>query len=89
MLGREVPTGQTSRLLAEARDLAAVGELVRTAARRLAHAQGATWSEPRAVTEAAVALERLAEETATAIDRVGLDDAPWTPTVGNRQPRPA
>ena len=47
---------------------------------------GAYWAEQRAADEATVAaLEDLAAETAAAIARIGLDQAPWAPTFGRRQ----
>lgn len=51
-------------------------------------ASGAYWSERLVATEATVAgLEQLAEPTAAAIDRVGLESAPWAPTLGSSHPR--
>jgi two-component system CheB/CheR fusion protein len=50
---------------------------------------GAYWSE-RQVPDPGVVrlLEDLAEQTARAIDRVGLDDAPWAPTFRRSVPHP-
>jgi len=46
---------------------------------------GAYWSVPRTPHPDEVdRLEALAAATAAAIDRVGLDDAPWAPTFGLR-----
>lgn len=172
MLGSEASREDASTMLSRARDLTAIGEVVRTAARRVTDAQGATfvlrdgddcfyadedaiaplwkgqrfplahcisgwsmlhaattvvpdieadpripleayrptfvrslvsvpiggrrpvgaigayWSERRTPTEEVVAgLERLAEEAAAAIDRLGPEGAPWAPTFGSNHSR--
>lgn len=46
---------------------------------------GAYWSRRyRATPEEIVSLEDLAAQTATAIQRIGLDNAPWAPTFSRR-----
>jgi GAF domain-containing protein len=50
---------------------------------------GAYWSVARRATATEVAeLEHLARLTAAAIDRIGLDDAPWAPAFGQHSNDP-